>query len=267
MGRHAHQHLRRALRDGGRFKLDKDATTASYARARRRPARDRAPRRGRAAERSGPRARAQGDRNARRRRRRGTRWACAARAARASSWRPRAPRRRSLPGSFADAVGADDGPVLAHPVVGGVARHRERRVSRARRAFVRAEARKKPGTVPPKATRLARLSADVQLLRNSVHGAGRRVRRRSCARPTGMEELLDHRLGAQDEQHQGRRRRRWRRRSSTRRCRSSASPATRTTPSSSVGRQYRDSLSAALMISNDRIFGEDRVDAARLQGR
>ena len=82
-----------------------------------------------------------------------------------------------------------------------------------------------------------------------------------------MDDLLVHRLGAQDEQPQDRVVGDGAARSCTRRCRSSASLATRTTRSFSVGRHYRDALSAALMISNDRIFAKSASMLLVLQGR
>ena len=177
------------------------------------------------------------------------------------------PEEQVLPGLVRRRVGADDGAPTrtssGRRVWLGIASDA---VARAR-AFVRAEARKTPGTVPP-----------------TAH-APRRGCRRSCSRcatactaqaaefdaimtrPTGMDELLtvgwalkmnnikvvvvgdgaaDRPRGAADHRHRA---------------------ATRTTRSSSVGRHYRDALSAALMISNDRIFAKNASMLLVLQGR
>ena len=164
-------------------------------------------------------------------------------------------------------VGADDGVVLAHPVVGACgSASRPTRSARAS-AFVRAEARKKPGHRAAEGARAwPRLSVELQTMRNNVHGAGGRVRRDHGA-PNGMEELLTVGWALKMNNLKVALVRGGAARSSTRRCRSSASAATRTTRSSRSGRHYRDALSAALMISNDRIFAKTRVDAARVQGR
>src|SRR5439155_19922048 len=74
-----------------------------------------------------------------------------------------------LPGSFADASAqtmVSYSHILWSAVWLGIAGDAMARAS----SFVRAEARKHPGVVPPKASHLARVSAQIQTLRNSVQG-------------------------------------------------------------------------------------------------
>ena len=163
------------------------------------------------------------------------------------------PEAQVLPGSFADASAqtmVSYSHILWSAVWLGIASDAFARAS----AFVRAEARKTPGVVPPKATHLARLAAEVQLLRNSVHGQAAEFDE-IMARPTGMEDLLT--VG-------------WALKMNNIKVASSEMAprivhdalqiigiaAYKNDSKLSVGRQYRDSLSAALMISNDRIFGK-----------
>ena len=157
-----------------------------------------------------------------------------------------------LPGIVRRLVGADDGPVLAHPVVRAVARHRRRRGRPRRGIRARRGAQEARAWCRRRRRAWRRLSAQLQLDAQQRAGCATSSTR-SSTRPDGMRGAAHDRLGAEDEQAQDVVAPRWRRRSSTRRCRSSASSPTRTTRSSRVGRQYRDSLSAALMISNDRI--------------
>jgi acyl-CoA dehydrogenase len=240
------------VREGGSFKLDKDATTASYAEhaddllvtARRNP--------------DAP----QSDqvlvlvRKADRALTRTTTWdtmgmrgTCSPGFKLTSS----GPEEQVLPGSFADASAqtmVSYSHILWSAVWLGIASDAVARAA----ACVRAEARKNPGTVPPKAVHLARLSADVQLLRNSVHGQAAEFDE-IMSRPTGMEELLTVSWALKMNNIKV----------------SSSEMAPRIVHDAlqiigiaaykndsklSVGRQYRDSLSAALMISNDRIFGK-----------
>ena len=79
--------------------------------------------------------------------------------------------------------------------------------------------------------------------------------------------LLTVRLGAQDEQHQGRARARWRPKIVHDALQIVGIGGYKNDGKFSVGRNYRDALSAALMVSNERIFGKDRLDAARVQRR
>jgi acyl-CoA dehydrogenase len=163
------------------------------------------------------------------------------------------PEEQVLPGPFADASAqtmVSYSHILWSAVWLGIASDAVARAA----ACVRAEARKTPGTVPPKAVHLARLSADLQLLRNSVHGQAAEFDE-IMARPTGMEELLTVSWALKMNNIKV----------------SSSEMAPRIVHDAlqiigiaaykndsklSVGRQYRDSLSAALMISNDRIFGK-----------
>jgi acyl-CoA dehydrogenase len=121
-------------------------------------------------------------------------------------------------------------------------------------AAVRSEARKTPGVVPPKAAHLARLAAQLQLLRNSVQGQAMEFDE-IMSSPNGMDELLT--IG-------------WALKMNNIKV-SSSEMAPRIVHDAlqiiglggykndsklSVGRQYRDALSAALMISNDRIYNK-----------
>lgn len=121
-------------------------------------------------------------------------------------------------------------------------------------AFVRAEARKTPGVVPVKATHLARLSVKLQSMRNDVQALATEFDR-ITALPNGMEELLT--IG-------------WALRMNNLKVATSESAheivhdalqiigisAYKNDGKLSVGRHYRDALSASLMISNDRIFSK-----------
>ncbi|HVZ74042.1 MAG TPA: acyl-CoA dehydrogenase family protein [Polyangia bacterium] len=240
------------VREGGRFKLDKDATTASYAEtaddllvtARRNP--DAPP----------------SDqvlvlvRRADRELTQTTTWdtmgmrgTCSPGFKLASS----GGEEQVLPGSFADASAqtmVSFSHILWSGVWLGIASDAVARAS----AFVRAEARKTPGVVPPKAPHLAKLAAQVQLLRNSVHGQATEFDE-IMSRPNGMDELLT--VG-------------WALKMNNIKVSSSEMvprivhealqiigiAGYKNDSKLSVGRQYRDSLSAALMISNDRIYNK-----------
>jgi acyl-CoA dehydrogenase len=240
------------LREGGRFKLDKDATTASYAEqaddllvtARRdadAPPSDQVLVLVRKADRNLTQTTTWDTM--------GMRGTCSPGFKLASS----GPEAQVLPGSFADASAqtmVSYSHILWSAVWLGIASDAFARAS----ASVRAEARKTPGVVPPKATHLARLAADVQLLRNSVHGQAAEFDE-IMSRATGMEELLT--VG-------------WALKMNNIKVASSEMAprivhdalqiigiaAYKNDSKLSVGRQYRDSLSASLMISNDRIFGK-----------
>lgn len=163
------------------------------------------------------------------------------------------PEAQILPGSFADASAqtmVSYSHILWAGLWLGIAFDA---VARAR-AFVQAEARKKPGTVPPKANHLARLSVKLQTMRNDVQALATEFDR-ITALPNGMDELLT--VG-------------WALRMNN--IKVSASTAVqeivhealqiigimgfKNDSKMSVSRHYRDSLSAALMISNDRIFSK-----------
>ena len=121
-------------------------------------------------------------------------------------------------------------------------------------AFVRAEARKTPGVVPVKATHLARLSVKLQTMRNDVQALATEFDR-ITGMPNGMEELLT--IG-------------WALRMNNLKVATSEAAqeivhealqiigisAYKNDSKLSVGRHYRDALSASLMISNDRIFSK-----------
>jgi acyl-CoA dehydrogenase len=118
-------------------------------------------------------------------------------------------------------------------------------------AFVRAEARKKPGTVPEKAVRLAKAMVDLQTMRHNWE---------TCAME--FDELGDSRseldgMGWALKMNQ------------LKMSQSEMAPklvhealqiigimAYKNDSKFSVGRQYRDVLSAALMVSNERIAGK-----------
>jgi acyl-CoA dehydrogenase len=240
------------LREGGRYKLDKDATTASYAEhaddllvtARRNadaPQSDQVLVLVRKPDRTLTRTTTWDTL--------GMRGTCSPGFKMTSA----GPEEQVLPGSFADASAqtmVSYSHILWSAVWLGIASDAVSRAS----ACVRAEARKTPGVVPPKAIHLARLSADVQLLRNSVHGQAAEFDD-IMSRPTGMDELLTVSWALKMNNIKV----------------SSSEMAPRIVHDAlqtigiaaykndsklSVGRQYRDSLSAALMISNDRIFGK-----------
>jgi acyl-CoA dehydrogenase len=116
---------------------------------------------------------------------------------------------------------------------------------------VRSDARKKPGTVPPNATRLADVSTHLQALRHNWLSLATEFDEID-ARPNGKEELLT--IG-------------WALKMNNLKINASeAAPQIvhkvlqiigvmgyKNDSKQSVGRHYRDSLSGALMISNERI--------------
>lgn len=119
---------------------------------------------------------------------------------------------------------------------------------------VRGEARKTPGTVPMKASHLARLSVKLQTMRNDVQALATEFDR-ITALPNGMEELLtvgwalkmnNLKVGAseavQQIVHEA--------------LQIIGINGFKNDSKVSVGRHYRDALSAALMISNDRIYSK-----------
>jgi acyl-CoA dehydrogenase len=158
-----------------------------------------------------------------------------------------------VPGSFADASAqtmVSYSHILWSGVWLGIATDAFSRAS----AYVRGEARKKPGTVPQAAHRLAEVAAKVQEMRNNVHGQSVAFDE-VMSRPNGMDELLT--VG-------------WALRMNNIKVASSeAAPRIvhdalqivgiggyKNDGKFTVGRNYRDSLSAALMISNERIFAK-----------
>jgi acyl-CoA dehydrogenase len=159
-----------------------------------------------------------------------------------------------IPGSFADASAqtmVSYSHILWSAVWLGIATDAYTRAS----AYVRAEARKTPGTIPPKASHLAKLAVSLQAMRNLVTAQAADFDE-TMKRPTGMDELLT--IG-------------WAlKMNNVKVAASEAAPKIvhealqiigitgyKNDSKFSVGRQYRDSLSAALMISNDRIYSKN----------
>ncbi len=158
-----------------------------------------------------------------------------------------------LPGSFADASAqtmVSYSHILWSAVWLGIASDAVAKAS----AYVRGEARKKPGTVPQAAHRLAEVMVHLQSMRNNVAGQAGEFDAIMC-RPTGMDDLLT--IG-------------WALKMNNIKvgC-SEAAPRIvhdalqivgiggyKNDGKYTVGRNYRDSLSAALMISNERIFAK-----------
>jgi acyl-CoA dehydrogenase len=158
-----------------------------------------------------------------------------------------------VPGSFADAS-AQTMVSYSHILWGavwlGIASDAFARAS----AYVRAEARKKPGVVPQAAHRLAEVAVTLQAMRNNI--AGEAVEFDGIMeRPAGMEELLtvgwalrmnNLKVGASEQAprivHDA--------------LQIVGIGGYKNDSKYSLGRNYRDSLSAALMISNDRIFAK-----------
>jgi acyl-CoA dehydrogenase len=158
-----------------------------------------------------------------------------------------------LPGSYADASAqtmVSYSHILWSALWHGIAFDAVARAS----AFVRAEARKTPGTVPLKASHLAKVSVKLQTMRNDAQALATEFDR-ITALPNGMEEFLT--IG-------------WALRMNN--VKVAASEAVhgivhealqiigingyKNDSKVSVGRHYRDALSASLMISNDRIFSK-----------
>jgi len=163
------------------------------------------------------------------------------------------PEEQILPGSFADAS-AQTMVSYSHILWGGVwlgiASDAVARAS----AFVRAEARKTPGQVPMKASHLAKLSVKLQTMRNDVQALATEFDR-ITALPDGMEQLLtvgwalkmnNLKVGTseavQQIVHEA--------------LQIIGVGGYKNDSKVSVGRHYRDALSASLMISNDRIFSK-----------
>jgi acyl-CoA dehydrogenase len=155
-----------------------------------------------------------------------------------------------VPGSFADSSAQTMVPyshILWSALWCGIAADAVARAAQ----FVRAEARKKPGVVPPQATRLARVHVELQAMRHNWEG---------CARE--FDDLGDDR-GPLDGMG-------WALKLNQLKvsC-SELAPrivhealqiigilAYKNDSKFSVGRHYRDVLSASLMVSNDRIAGK-----------
>ena len=163
------------------------------------------------------------------------------------------PDEQVVPGLFADASAqtmVSFSHILWSSVWLGIASDAFARAS----AFVRAEARKKPGTVPQTAHRLAEVAVTLQAMRNNVAGEAAEFDG-IMQRPTGMDELLT--IG-------------WALRMNNLKVGASEMAPQivhdalqivgiggyKNDGKFSVGRHYRDALSGALMVSNDRIFAK-----------
>jgi acyl-CoA dehydrogenase len=160
------------------------------------------------------------------------------------------PREQIIPGSFADSSAQTMVPyshILWSSLWWGIAADAVARAAE----FVRASARKNPGTVPPTATRLAEVSAQLQAMRHNWLALATEFDEIN-ARPEGMQELLS--IG-------------WALKMNNLKINASESAPQivhralqitgilgyKNDSKFSLGRHYRDVLSAALMISNDRI--------------
>lgn len=161
------------------------------------------------------------------------------------------PDRQIIPGSFADSSAQTMVPyshILWSSVWLGIASDAFAKAA----AFVRADARKKPGVIPQTATRLAEASVMLQTLRHQVSACAAQFDELG----DNMAELLS--MG-------------WALRlNNLKIAASEAAPQIvhkalqicgilgyRNDTPFSLGRQYRDSLSAALMIGNDRIASKN----------
>jgi acyl-CoA dehydrogenase len=158
-----------------------------------------------------------------------------------------------LPGPFADASAqtmVSYSHILWSAVWLGIASDAIAKAS----AYVRGEARKKPGVVPQAAHRLAEVMVTLQAMRNNVAGQSAEFDA-IMQRPTGMDDLLT--VG-------------WALKMNNIKVGSSEMAPKivhdalqivgiggyKNDGKFSVGRNYRDALSAALMVSNERIFGK-----------
>ncbi len=160
------------------------------------------------------------------------------------------PEEQILPGSYADSSAESMVPyshILWAALWLGIATDAVNRAA----AFVRAEARRKPGTVPPTATRLAEVSVQLQTMRNNVF-----------ATASDFDALGDERAPLQTMA--------WSLRfNNLKVAASEAAPEIvhralqiigiagyKNDSPFSVGRHYRDSLSAALMVGNERVLAK-----------
>ena len=160
------------------------------------------------------------------------------------------PEEQIVPGSFADSSAQTMVPyshILWSSLWWGIAADAVARAAE----FVRASARKNPGTVPATATRLAEVSTQLQAMRHNWLALAAEFDELN-ARPGGMQELLS--IG-------------WALKMNNLKINASESAPQivhkalqitgilgyKNDTKFSLGRHYRDALSAALMISNDRI--------------
>ncbi len=162
--------------------------------------------------------------------------------------RGRADRARLVRGQ----LGADDGAILWSALWWGIASDAIGRAAQ----FVRAEARKKPGTVPANATRLARAHVELQAMRHNWE---------ACA--VEFDELTAH-DGPEARDQLGSMAWALRMNQLKMSCSEMAPKLChealqiigimgyKNDSKFSIGRHYRDVLSAALMVSNERIAGK-----------
>jgi acyl-CoA dehydrogenase len=165
------------------------------------------------------------------------------------------PETQIVPGSFADSSAQTMVPyshILWSSLWWGIAADAVARASE----FVRAAARRNPGTVPPGAPRLADVSARLQSMRQHWLSLASEFDELGARGSAGMQELLT--IG-------------WALRLNNLKIAASRAapqivhealqitglPGYRNDSPYSVGRHYRDVLSASLMISNDRIAGKN----------
>jgi acyl-CoA dehydrogenase len=165
------------------------------------------------------------------------------------------PEAQVIPGSFADSCAQTMVPyshILWSSLWWGIAADAVSRASE----FVRAAARRNPGTVPPTATRLAEASARLQTMRSSWLALATEFDELAPRGAHGMQELLS--IG-------------WALKFNNLKISASrAAPEIvhealqitgilgyKNDSPFSLGRQYRDVLSASLMISNDRIAAKN----------
>jgi acyl-CoA dehydrogenase len=165
------------------------------------------------------------------------------------------PEAQVIPGSFADSCAQTMVPyshILWSSLWWGIAADAVSRASE----FVRAAARRNPGTVPPSAMRLAEVSARLQTMRHTWLALAAEFDELAKRGPRGMQELLS--IG-------------WALKlNNLKIAASQAAPQIvhealqitgilgyKNDSPFSLGRQYRDVLSAALMISNDRIASKN----------
>lgn len=165
------------------------------------------------------------------------------------------PEAQVIPGSFADSCAQTMVPyshILWSSLWWGIAADAVSRASE----FVRAAARRNPGTVPPTATRLAEASARLQTMRSSWLALATEFDELAPRGAHGMQELLS--IG-------------WALKLNNLKISASrAAPEIihealqitgilgyKNDSPFSLGRQYRDVLSASLMISNDRIAAKN----------
>jgi acyl-CoA dehydrogenase len=163
------------------------------------------------------------------------------------------PEEQILPGSFADASAqtmVSYSHILWASLWLGIAFDAVARAG----SYVRAEARKTPGQVPVKATHLARLSVKLQTMRNDVQALANEFDRITSL-PDGMEQLLtvgwalkmnNIKVSASESAHE----------IVHEALQIIGINGYKNDSKQSVSRHYRDALSASLMISNDRIFSK-----------